>query len=50
MRAHALRAGMPAIPHRDPFNRLLISQSQLEEAALVSNEAAFDQWGAIRLW
>lgn len=48
--AHALRAGMLAIPHRDPFDRLLIAQSQAEEAALVSNEAAFDQWGVIRLW
>lgn len=47
---HALRAGMLAIPHRDPFDRLLIAQSQMEEAALVSNEAAFDQRGAIRLW
>ena len=47
---HALRAGMLAIPHRDPFDRLLIAQSQMEEAALVSDEAAFDAWGAIRLW
>jgi PIN domain nuclease of toxin-antitoxin system len=48
--AHALRAGMLAIPHRDPFDRLLIAQSQIEQAPLVSNESAFDQWGAIRLW
>ena len=48
--AHALRAGLLAIPHRDPFDRLLIAQSHMEEAALVSNEAAFDHWGAIRLW
>ncbi len=48
--AHALRAGMLAIPHRDPFDRLLIAQSQVEGATLVSNESVFDHWGAIRLW
>lgn len=48
--AHALRAGALTVPHRDPFDRLLIAQSQIEQAALVSNEALFDDWGVDRLW
>ena len=31
---HALRAGLLAIPHRDPCDRLLIDQSQMEGARL----------------
>jgi len=43
-------AGSLAIPHKDPFDRLLIAQAVLEGMTLVSNEAAFDAFGVSRLW
>ena len=36
--------------HRDPWDRLLLAQSRLEQCALVSVDAVFDQVGAGRLW
>jgi PIN domain nuclease of toxin-antitoxin system len=36
--------------HRDPFDRLLIAQSQVEGIALVSNEGIFDLYGVSRVW
>jgi PIN domain nuclease of toxin-antitoxin system len=36
--------------HRDPFDRLLIAQTLVEQMSLVSNEAIFDQYGVQRLW
>lgn len=46
----ALRAGSLPGPHRDPFDRLLIAQAITSDLALVSNETAFDTYGARRLW
>jgi PIN domain nuclease of toxin-antitoxin system len=48
--AHACLAGSLNIPHRDPFDRLLIAQARIEQLALVSNERAFDAFGVTRLW
>jgi PIN domain nuclease of toxin-antitoxin system len=48
--AHAAHAGNLAIGHKDPFDRLLIAQAQIERVPLVSNEALFDQFGIERLW
>ena len=47
---HAQLAGSLPIPHKDPFDRLLIAQAQIERATLVSNEAVFDGFGVLRLW
>ncbi|MEI9965624.1 MAG: type II toxin-antitoxin system VapC family toxin [Caulobacteraceae bacterium] len=47
---HAVLAGSLAIPHKDPFDRLLIAQAMLEDLVLVSNEAVFDGFGVSRLW
>jgi PIN domain nuclease of toxin-antitoxin system len=47
---HARLAGSLAIPHKDPFDRLLIAQAMLEGMTLVSNEAGFDPFGVARLW
>lgn len=47
---HAIRAGgLPGF-HRDPFDRMLIAQAQAENLPLISNEAAFDQYGVRRIW
>ena len=48
--AHASRAGLLSFEHRDPFDRILIAQSQIEQYSLVSNEKLFDQFGVIRFW
>ena len=47
---HAQRAGRLPGAHRDPFDRMLIAQAQLEDLMLVSNETAFDAYGVSRLW
>lgn len=36
--------------HRDPFDRLLIAQSQIEGFRLVSGDFAFDEYGVTRVW
>ena len=36
--------------HRDPFDRLLIAQAMVEEATVVSSDAAFDAYPIARLW
>ena len=47
---HAERAGALPIPRKDPFDRLLIAQGQIEALTLVSNEAVFDGFGVGRFW
>lgn len=47
---HARLAGEMNIPHKDPFDRLLIAQAQAEDMMLVSNEALFDGFAVKRLW
>ena len=48
--AHAQLAGRLDIPHKDPFDRLLIAQSLMEDVPLVSNEQGFDAFGVRRVW
>jgi PIN domain nuclease of toxin-antitoxin system len=36
--------------HKDPFDRLLIAQSRVESAMLVSKDPAFNQYGCQTLW
>lgn len=47
---HAERAGALPGQHRDPFDRMLIAQSQAENLPLVSNERLFDGYGIQRVW
>lgn len=47
---HAARAGSLRLDHRDPFDRMLIAQAELEQMALISNESLFDSYGIIRIW
>ena len=49
-REHGIRAGLLPGPLRDPFDRMLIAQAEIEGLALVSNEKVFDQYGARRGW
>ena len=47
---HGRLAGKLPGPHRDPFDRMLVAQAQLERLAIVSNEAPFDGYGVERVW
>ena len=47
---HAQQAGAIPGPHKDPFDRMLITQALTEPMTLVSNEALFDVYGVARLW
>ena len=47
---HAQRAGALAGLHRDPFDRMLIAQAQLEDVAIVSDDEAFDDYDVRRIW
>ena len=46
--AHALRAGSLPIAHRDPFDRMLIAQAELENLPLLTYDNAF-QTGLIQV-
>jgi PIN domain nuclease of toxin-antitoxin system len=47
---HAARAATLPFHHKDPFDRMLIAQSQVEGLTLVSNEVRFDAYGVKRHW
>jgi PIN domain nuclease of toxin-antitoxin system len=36
--------------HRDPFDRLLITQAQVEDIAVVTSDDVFDQYSVQRFW
>jgi len=46
---HAQRAGRLVGDHRDPFDRMLIAQAQIEDLAVVSDDAVFDTYGVDRI-
>ena len=48
--AHAQRAAALPPIHRDPFDRMLIAQAQIENLVLVSSEKLFDRYGVRRWW
>jgi PIN domain nuclease of toxin-antitoxin system len=43
-------AGALAGAHRDRFDRVLIAQALNHRLVLVSNDAAFDAFGVVRVW
>ncbi|HKT89872.1 MAG TPA: type II toxin-antitoxin system VapC family toxin [Candidatus Sulfotelmatobacter sp.] len=47
---HAVRAGSLAGEHRDPFDRMLIAQAQMENLAIISNDLIFDEYHVRRMW
>jgi PIN domain nuclease of toxin-antitoxin system len=47
---HAFAAAGYEQAHRDPFDRMLIAQALLEDLDIVSNDTAFDAFGAKRIW
>ena len=47
---HALRAAALPRHHRDPFDRMLIAQSQALGFPIVSADVTFDRYGVERIW
>ncbi len=47
---HALAAGTLPGPHRDPFDRMLIAQAELERLPLVSNDPVFKDYAVEMIW
>jgi PIN domain nuclease of toxin-antitoxin system len=45
-----LRAGAYAMVHRDPFDRMLAAQGELEGLVLVTRDREFAAFGATTLW
>jgi len=45
-------AGLVGMPfhHKDPFDRMLISQANYENIPIVSADVQFDSYGITRLW
>lgn len=47
---HALRAGAQVAEHRDPFDRMLAAQSELEGVPLISCDTAFTAFRVQTVW
>ena len=47
---HAQRAGGLSGDHKDPFDRMLIAQAQMEDLHVVSDDGVFDAYGVSRVW
>lgn len=48
--AHALHVATLPLYHRDPFDRILIAQAQIEDMTLVSADSQFYQYPVSLLW
>jgi PIN domain nuclease of toxin-antitoxin system len=48
--AHAERVAELPFHHRDPFDRLLVAQAELEQMSLVSQDETLDAYGGVRVW
>jgi PIN domain nuclease of toxin-antitoxin system len=47
---HALRAGSLPLHHKDPFDRMLIAQAEVEGLSIATPDPAFDRYGATLVW
>ena len=47
---HALAAAGLPLHHRDPFDRMLVAQAQLDGLTLVTADAALQAYGGALLW
>ena len=46
----AIRAGLLEGFHKDPFDRMLIAQAQVENVPIISNDKVFDRFTVRRVW
>jgi PIN domain nuclease of toxin-antitoxin system len=47
---HAAEVATLPFHHRDPFDRLLVVQSKIENMPLISADSIFDHYGIARVW
>jgi len=47
---HLIKYSKLQIIHRDPFDRILISQALYEELPIISKDKVFDSYSIIRIW
>jgi PIN domain nuclease of toxin-antitoxin system len=47
---HALRAGSLPLHHKDPFDRMLIAQAEIEGLTIATPDRAFSPYGVPLLW
>lgn len=47
---HGLRAGIYHTAHRDPFDRMLAAQAEIESVPLITLDPAFKQFEIATLW
>lgn len=48
--AHGLRAGSYDIAHRDPFDRMLAAQAEIEGMTLLTRDPAFRMFPCTTMW
>jgi PIN domain nuclease of toxin-antitoxin system len=47
---HVLKIEKMPLTHRDPFDRILISQAISEDLTILSKDDAFDGYDVVRVW
>lgn len=47
---HAVKAGLLPLHHRDPFDRLLVSQALILSVPILSADRTLDAYGLGRIW
>ena len=47
---HGIRAGSLPGSHKDPFDRMLVAQAQIEGLTIVSNDSQLDGYVVSRVW
>jgi len=47
---HAIKVAELPLHHRDPFERIIIAQSLVENIPLLSKDEIFDTYGIQRIW
>ena len=48
--SHLIKVAELPFHHRDPFDRLMISQSLIEKIPIISKDTVFDDYGIKRFW
>lgn len=49
-RRHVIRAAALPTIHRDPFDRMLVAQSQLEDLPIITTDAAITRYDVETIW
>jgi PIN domain nuclease of toxin-antitoxin system len=50
MNEHAFRAGQLPQHHRDPFDRMLVAQAQIESLGIISNDRQLRRYDVDVFW